>query len=113
MKNWLKMLKKFVIKCIDFYQIFLSPMLGNNCRYYPSCSEYSKIQFELNNSFNALIQSIKRLLRCNQLFPGGIDYPIIRLDIDNFIYSNQIVKVKYWLVRISKNKYLVIKAENE
>jgi putative membrane protein insertion efficiency factor len=106
------MLKKPLVKLIDFYQLFISPMLGNNCRYYPSCSEYTKIQFELNSPLRALIKSFKRILTCNQLFKGGIDYPIVELKLKDVKYKK--VKVKYWLIPIknNKNKYIVIK-ENQ
>jgi putative membrane protein insertion efficiency factor len=105
------MLKKYVVKLIDIYQLFLSPLLGNNCRYYPSCSEYTKIQFELNNPLLALIKSVKRILTCNQLFKGGIDYPIVNLEIKNCKYKK--LEIKYWLIPIEnqKNKYIVIKVE--
>ncbi|WP_300806338.1 membrane protein insertion efficiency factor YidD, partial [Helicobacter sp. UBA3407] len=36
------MLKQFCVKIISFYQSFISPSLGMTCRYYTSCSEYSK-----------------------------------------------------------------------
>jgi putative membrane protein insertion efficiency factor len=105
------MLKKPLVKLIDFYQLFISPMFGNNCRYYPSCSEYAKIEFELNNPLKALFKSLKRILTCNQLFKGGIDYPIVEIEIKNVKYKK--LKVKYWLVPIKnkKNKFIVIKAE--
>jgi putative membrane protein insertion efficiency factor len=103
------MLKKLLLKSIDAYQIFISPMLGNNCRYYPSCSEYAKIEFELNSPLNAFIKSVKRILTCNQFFRGGIDYPVVELKIKNIQYKK--LKVKYWLVPIKGNKFIVIKAE--
>jgi len=104
-------LKKLLIKLIDTYQMFISPMLGNNCRYYPSCSEYTKIEFELNSSIKALLLSTKRILTCNQLFKGGIDYPIVEKKLKNIQYSK--IPVKYWLIPTEKNKFIVIKADNE
>jgi putative membrane protein insertion efficiency factor len=106
------MLKKPLIKLIELYQLFISPMLGNNCRYYPSCSEYTKMQFELNSPLKALIKSFKRILTCNQLFKGGIDYPVVELNLKDVEYKK--IKVKYWLIPIknSKNGYIVIK-ENQ
>ena len=101
-KNLLMMLKELLLKFINIYQSFISPMLGNNCRYYPSCSEYTKIQFELNNPLKALLISIKRILTCNQFFKGGIDYPIVEMKIDNFEYK--FVNVKYWFIPIKYEK---------
>jgi putative membrane protein insertion efficiency factor len=85
-------------------------MLGNNCRYYPSCSEYAKIEFETDNLFRAFYKTTKRVLTCNQLFKGGIDYPVIYRKIKNPVYKK--TEVKYWLIPKEKNKFIVIKAEN-
>jgi len=104
-------LKKLLVKFVDFYQYFISPVLGNNCRYYPTCSEYAKIEFETNdNLLYAFFKTTKRVLTCNQLFDGGIDYPIIYKNLKNIKYKK--VKVKYWLVPLKKNKFIVIKADN-
>jgi len=105
-------LKKLFVKLIKIYQYFISPMLGANCRYYPTCSEYAILEFENDTFFRAFFKSIFRILRCNQFFRGGIDYPIIKKDI-NPIYSKKVVK--YWLIPLknSKNKFYLIKAKNE
>lgn len=60
---------------IRFYQRVISPMAPGNCRYYPSCSEYALAEFETRHWLPALGASVLRILRCNQLFPGGFDYP--------------------------------------
>jgi len=61
---------------IKGYQ-YISKMLPASCRYYPTCSEYAKWQFEFNAPHKALIASSSRILRCNQFFTGGIDYPLV------------------------------------
>lgn len=71
-------------------------MLPASCRYYPSCSEYAKWQFEFNTPHKAIWQSSLRILRCNQLFVGGIDYPLIRLDNLKPLYKK--ITVVYWIV---------------
>ena len=86
-------------------------MLGNNCRYHPTCSEYAIWQIENNNFFNAFLKSFFRILRCNQFFRGGIDYPVVYKKL-NPKYGKK-VKIKYFLVPIGKNKYYVIKVYNE
>ena len=67
-------LKQFYIAPIKGYQ-YISKMLPASCRYYPTCSEYAKWQFEFNASHKAFTATSLRILRCNQLFKGGIDYP--------------------------------------
>ena len=67
---------RFFTAPIKGYQ-YISRMLPGNCRYYPTCSEYATWQFEFNAPHRALMQSTLRILRCNQLFAGGIDYPLV------------------------------------
>lgn len=68
-------MKKGLIKFIKIYQKVLSPFLGNNCRYYPSCSEYSIQAVEKYGVLKGILKSIWRILRCNPFSKGGIDYP--------------------------------------
>jgi len=88
---------------IEGYQ-FISRMLPANCRYYPTCSEYAKWQFEFNAPHKALAASTLRILRCNQLFDGGIDYPVITFHppkLSSGVKINDFcgkMKVIYWLV---------------
>ncbi len=58
---------------IRFYRRFISPMTGECCRFYPSCSEYSLEAFERYNFFYALYKSVGRILRCGPWHPGGVD----------------------------------------
>jgi len=104
-------LKKLLIKPINFYQYFISPMFGASCRYHPTCSEYAKWEIENDNLLHALFKSVIRILRCNQLFKGGIDYPIIKKKITP-IYGKK-EKIKYFLIPVGKDKYFIIKAYNE
>ena len=104
-------LKNLFAKSIKFYQYFISPIFGSKCRYHPTCSEYAVWEIECDNFFKALIKITLRILRCNQFFSGGIDYPLIKKDISP-VYGKK-EKIKYWLVPVKKNKFYVIKAYNE
>jgi len=106
------MSKKFWTAPIKGYQ-YISAMLPAGCRYYPTCSEYAKWSLETSQPHYAIFNSTLRILRCNQLFDGGIDYPIINYKkpfaskLDDFID----VKVKYWFVpKIGTTRYFVIKS---
>ncbi len=55
------------------YQRFISPMLGNRCRYYPSCSEYAVQAIERFDILRGLVLAGWRLLRCNPFSHGGYD----------------------------------------
>ena len=65
---------KPIIYLIKIYQKFISPLTGNNCRFYPSCSHYSLTAFKRFGFFKALWLSFTRILKCNPYFKGGIDY---------------------------------------
>ena len=102
-------MKNFYLAPLKAYQ-YISKMLPANCRYYPTCSEYAKWQFELNRADKALVQTTLRILRCNQLFDGGIDYPIIKYTPPKLLcLTRERFKIKYWLVPKEKNRYYVIK----
>jgi len=112
-KRWIS--KKFWVAPITGYQ-YLSRMLPGGCRYYPTCSEYAKWSFETSAPHAAMIKSTLRILRCNQLFPGGIDYPVIRYQAPPSLcltsYLNILsgkIKIKYWFVPKAEGHYYVIK----
>ena len=67
------MIKYFFIYIIKFYQFFLSPFLGSNCRFYPTCSNYALEAFKKYNTFRALTFIVLRVLRCNPWGGSGID----------------------------------------
>ena len=66
--------KKSLIMLINFYQKFISPGLGNRCKYYPSCSEYTKQAVDKYGIIKGSILGLYRILRCNPFSKGGIDY---------------------------------------
>lgn len=67
----------FFIKSIEFYQKFISPIFflyfGINCRYYPSCSEYTKQAIKEFGIIQGFLLGLKRLLRCHPFCSGGYD----------------------------------------
>ena len=66
-------MKKFLIYIIKKYQKYISPIIGNNCKYYPSCSEYTKQAIEKYGCLKGSIYGIKRIIRCNPFSKGGYD----------------------------------------
>lgn len=69
------MIKKFFLKLIKIYQIFISPSTGFNCRFYPSCSEYAVSAIKKYGIFLGTIKGFWRILRCNSFNKGGVDLP--------------------------------------
>lgn len=69
------MRSNFLIYLLKKYQLFISPLLGRHCRFYPSCSEYAILVFKKYNKRKAFFLILKRILRCNPFSKGGIDLP--------------------------------------
>ncbi len=65
--------KLFLIFLIEQYQRYLSRLLLNRCRFYPSCSEYAKQSIQTLPLYKAIWRSLIRILKCNPLFKGGMD----------------------------------------
>ena len=58
---------------IKFYQSFISPLIGSNCRYNPTCSTYSIDSLKKHGLIKGMFLSIRRISKCNSLFKGGYD----------------------------------------
>jgi len=95
-------------KTINIYQKYISPLSGSNCRFYPTCSEYAKWIFENDNLIFATLKTATRILRCNQLFDGGIDYPKIKFKPNKLFYGKKI-EIKYFIIPYKKDIYYLVK----
>jgi len=62
-----------LIKFIKIYKFLISPLLGNSCRYFPTCSEYSIEALKTYGLFKGLLLSVKRILSCHPWGSGGFD----------------------------------------
>ncbi|MDD1619134.1 MAG: membrane protein insertion efficiency factor YidD [Methylococcaceae bacterium] len=62
-----------LIAIIKFYKYFISPLLGSNCRFYPSCSSYSLEALQRHGAIIGSYLTLKRLLKCHPFHQGGID----------------------------------------
>ncbi len=67
------MIKKLCILLVKGYQLFISPFLGNNCRFYPSCSQYMIQAIEEFGAIKGIYLGVKRLSKCHPWHEGGID----------------------------------------
>lgn len=66
-------MKFLFILPIRFYQKFISPYIGDNCRYTPTCSQYMVIAIEEWGSFKGLYLGLKRICRCHPWAGYGPD----------------------------------------
>ena len=59
------LLSKILINIIKGYKVFISPYLGNNCRYLPTCSEYFIESLELHGPLKGTYLGFKRITKCH------------------------------------------------
>ncbi len=66
-------MSKVFIVLIRAYQYALSPMLGQRCKYYPSCSNYAIEALRVHGVLRGAGLAAWRVLRCNPFSDGGVD----------------------------------------
>tara|TARA_Y100001970_G_scaffold52843_1_gene66846 strand:+ start:452 stop:670 length:219 start_codon:yes stop_codon:yes gene_type:complete len=66
-------MKLLILKIIKLYQKYLSPLLGPNCRFHPTCSEYAFLAIDKYGIFKGGFLAIKRILKCNPWGGSGVD----------------------------------------
>ncbi|MCY4109469.1 MAG: membrane protein insertion efficiency factor YidD [Chloroflexi bacterium] len=70
-----------VLLTIRGYRRFISPMLGQTCRFYPSCSQYSYEAIDRHGLIAGMWLGTKRIVKCHPFHPGGFD-PVPEVDDD-------------------------------
>lgn len=66
-------MRKLLILFIQAYSYLLSPFLGNNCRYTPTCSQYAREAIEVHGVVRGLWLACKRVGSCHPWHAGGYD----------------------------------------
>lgn len=64
---------RVLVWLIHAYQYLLSPLLGSNCRFYPTCSHYSCQAMQKYGALHGSWLTLRRLLRCHPWHVGGHD----------------------------------------
>ncbi|MBE0491952.1 MAG: membrane protein insertion efficiency factor YidD [Sulfurospirillum sp.] len=107
-------MRQIALWFLKIYQRFFTLLGYGSCRYYPTCSEYARWQLLHNGFFRACFFTILRILRCNQLFAGGIDYPVVK---NKTFYKLSILtckpkhtKIIFWFVPKNNKSFYVLKA---
>lgn len=72
MELWL-LPRNIAIAIMKLYRLAISPLYGDVCRYYPSCSRYSVEAYQQRGFVTGVALTLWRLLRCNPWSSGGID----------------------------------------
>lgn len=66
-------LKSYLIKFINFYQKYISPLKRPSCVFYPTCSEYTKEAINKYGALKGIFLGIRRILRCHPWQKNHID----------------------------------------
>jgi len=66
-------IRRALLALLRGYKKYLSPALGNNCRFLPTCSEYAMQAIEVHGVLKGGLLSLWRVLRCNPLGRYGYD----------------------------------------
>jgi putative membrane protein insertion efficiency factor len=62
-----------IVSIVRLYQLTISAVLGNRCRFYPSCSQYTIEAVEKFGPMKGILLGVRRLSRCHPFCEGGID----------------------------------------
>jgi len=66
-------MKSVLLALIRAYQYLFRPLLGSNCRFYPSCSDYAREAVEKHGAVRGSWLAVRRIARCHPYHPGGYD----------------------------------------
>ncbi|MCX8029283.1 MAG: membrane protein insertion efficiency factor YidD [Brevinematales bacterium] len=66
-------MKWILVKMIEFYQKYIGPVKGHTCRFYPTCSDYTKEAVIRHGVVKGSFLGIMRILKCHPFHPGGYD----------------------------------------
>jgi putative membrane protein insertion efficiency factor len=67
-------MKRLLLLLVRAYQVAISPLLGgNNCRFYPTCSNYAMEAIRVHGALKGSALAGKRLCKCHPWHPGGVD----------------------------------------
>lgn len=67
-------LRLALIALIKVYRLTLSGYLGNQCRFYPSCSHYAEAAIRDHGALRGILMAAWRILRCGPFTTGGVDH---------------------------------------
>ncbi|MEX2962457.1 membrane protein insertion efficiency factor YidD [Microbulbifer sp. TYP-18] len=64
---------RLAIKLIHLYRLIASPWIGNQCRFYPTCSFYAEEALTTHGFLKGGYLTLRRLIKCHPWHPGGLD----------------------------------------
>jgi len=69
----MKIFSYILVKSIRIYQLTLSLVIGQRCRFYPSCSSYAIEAIEIHGPGKGSLMALRRISKCHPFHPGGVD----------------------------------------
>lgn len=66
-------MKSLLLMMLRAYKLGISPLLGQHCRFYPSCSEYAQQAIAAHGALRGGLLAGKRLCKCHPWHPAGVD----------------------------------------
>ena len=72
-KGLSKVVRSGALALIRCYQLVLSPWIGSQCRFYPTCSHYAAEAIDVHGLGRGTALTIRRLSKCHPFHPGGVD----------------------------------------
>lgn len=66
-------MKRLLLALLRGYQYAIRPLLGANCRFYPSCSDYAREAVDRHGAGKGTWLALRRVARCHPYHPGGYD----------------------------------------
>ena len=72
-----KILTNFLVAAIKVYRLTVSPFIGSNCRFDPTCSQYGVESLQAHGPYKGTLLIFKRLIKCHPFNKGGVD-PVVK-----------------------------------
>ena len=79
-----KVIKNLILICLKIYKFLISPILGTNCRFLPSCSDYAHEAITNKGVIKGCVLAIKRLTKCHPWGRSGYD-PVKKQKKENIL----------------------------
>lgn len=64
---------RILLRLLTMYRLAISPFLGRNCRFFPTCSDYATEALSRHGAARGSWLTLKRITRCHPWHPGGFD----------------------------------------
>ena len=71
-----------LLAALHIYKKFFSAGLRSSCRFTPTCSDYASEAIERHDALLGALLALRRIMRCNPLFRGGLDLVPLREKLD-------------------------------